>query len=402
MPESERFDTRVITECTDWEYGDVVSPIHLSSTYRLGGVDPELSLEDVDPDRGEFLYGRLSNPTRHAVERQLAGLEGGEMGFAFASGTAAIATAVLSTVEPGDHLVAFEDLYAGTRRMFDELVAGRFDVDVEYVDATDPEQVAAAASDGTALLWMETPTNPMIRLCDLAAIADIADDVDAVLGVDNTFASPYFQQPLSLGADLVIHSTTKYLNGHSDGLGGALVTDDPAIAEAVGFQQQVALGNVLPPFDSYLLARGVKTLPVRMRQHEANAMELAEFLAGQELVQRVFYPGLASHPQHDLASEQMTGFGGVLSFTLAGGMPDARAFLDSLETMNLAVSLGGVETLVNHPATMTHEPLGSQQRAELGISDSLIRLSVGLEDVADRRADIERGLRAMPAATATR
>jgi len=402
MAEPERFDTRAITESTDWEYGDVVSPIHLSSTYRLGGVDPEMRLEDVDPDRGEFLYGRLSNPTRHAVEGQLAELEGGEMGFAFASGTAAIATAVLSIVEPGDHIVAFEDLYAGTRRMFDEFVAGRMGVDVEYVDATDPERVAAATGEKTALLWMETPTNPMIRLCDLAAIAEIAADTDAVLGVDNTFASPYCQRPLSLGADLVIHSTTKYLNGHSDGIGGALVTDDPAIAEAVGFQQQVALGNVLPPFDSYLLARGVKTLPVRMRQHEANAMELAEYLTDHQQVQQVYYPGLPSHPQHELAAEQMSGYGGVLSFELAGGISEATAFLESLETMNLAVSLGGVETLVNHPATMTHEPLGAEKRAALGISDSLVRLSVGLEDVADLRADLERGFEAMPVVHPTR
>jgi len=402
MAEPERFDTRAITESTDWEYGDVVSPIHLSSTYRLGGVDPDMRLEDVDPDRGEFLYGRLSNPTRHAVEGQLAELEGGEMGFAFASGTAAIATAVLSIVEPGDHIVAFEDLYAGTRRMFDELVAGRMGVDVEYVDATDPKRVAAATGEKTALLWMETPTNPMIRLCDLAAIAEIAADIDAVLGVDNTFASPCCQRPLSLGADLVIHSTTKYLNGHSDGVGGALVTDDPAIAEAVGFQQQVALGNVLPPFDSYLLARGVKTLPVRMRQHEANAMELAEYLTDHQQVQQVYYPGLPSHPQHELAAEQMSGYGGVLSFELAGGISEATAFLESLETMNLAVSLGGVETLVNHPATMTHEPLGAEKRAALGISDSLVRLSVGLEDVADLRADLERGFEAMPAVHPTR
>ena len=402
MSESERFDTRAITECTDWEYGDVVSPIHLSSTYRLGGVDPEMSLEEIDPDRGEFLYGRLSNPTRHAVEQQITELEGGEMGFAFASGTAAIATAVLSTVEPGDHLVAFDDLYAGTRRMFDQFVSGRFGVDVEYVDATGTANVAAAVTDETAMVWMESPTNPMIRLCDIAGIADIAAEHEAILGVDNTFASPYFQQPLSLGADLVIHSTTKYLNGHSDGVGGALVTDDPAIAEAVGFQQQVAMGNVLAPFDSYLLSRGMKTLPVRMRQHEENAMALAEFLEGHEAVERVYYPGLDSHPQHDLAAEQMSGYGGVLSFELTGGMESAKAFLESMETMNLAVSLGGVETLVNHPATMTHEPLGSERRAELGISDSLVRLSVGLEDVADLRADFERGFDAISTAAPTR
>jgi cystathionine gamma-synthase/cystathionine gamma-lyase len=400
MPE--RFDTRAITECIDWEYGDVVSPIHLSSTYRLGGVDPEAHLEDVEPEEGEFLYSRLANPTRHAVERQLADLEGGEMAFGFASGTAAVATAIMSSVEPGDHVVAFEDLYAGTRRMLDDLFVRRLGVTVDYVDATDAENVASAVGDGTALIWMETPTNPMTRLCDIAGIAEIATKHDAVLGVDNTFASPYFQQPLTLGADLVIHSTTKYLNGHSDGVGGALVTDDPVVAETVGFQQRVALGNVLPPFDSYLLSRGIKTLPVRMRQHQENAMELAAYLADHAAVESVYYPGLESHPQHDLAVEQMSGYGGVLSFELVGGVQEVQSFVDSLETMNLAVSLGGVETLLNHPATMTHEPLGEKRRAELGITDSLIRLSVGLEDVTDLREDLDRGFEAVTAARPTR
>jgi len=397
--EETSFETRAIAESREWEYGDVTSPIHLSSTYRLPGIDPEASLEEVDPDAGEFLYARLSNPTRHAVEKRLADLEGGEMAFTFASGTAAIATAMLSVVEPGDHLVAFDDLYAGTRRMLTELFAGRLGVDVEFVDATSTGEVASAVRRETEMLWMETPTNPMIRLCDVAGIADIAAEHDAVLGVDNTFASPYFQQPLSLGADLVVHSTTKYLNGHSDGVGGALVTDDPAIAEAVGFDQQVALGNPLAPFDCYLLSRGLKTLPVRMRQHEASAMELAEFLDDHGDVRMVSYPGLESHPQHDLAAEQMSGYGGVLSFELDADLWETERFVEAMETMNLAVSLGGVETLVNHPATMTHEPLGKQRREQLGISDSLIRLSVGLEGVADLRADLERGFEAIGATT---
>jgi cystathionine beta-lyase/cystathionine gamma-synthase len=402
MRGSASFDTRAIAERGDPEYGDVVSPIHLSSTYRLDGIDPAVSLEDIDPDEGQFLYGRLSNPTRHAVEEQIADLEGGEMGFAFSSGTAAIATAIMSVVEPGDHLVAFDDLYAGTRRMLDRLFGGRLDVSIEFVDATETEAVAEAVGEGTSMVWMETPTNPMIHLCDIAAIAEIAADHDAVLGVDNTFASPYFQQPLDLGADLVAHSTTKYLNGHSDGVGGAVVTDHPAVAESIGFQQQVGLGNVLAPFDSYLLSRGIKTLPVRMRQHEANALELTGFLESHDAVDRVVYPGLESHPQHDLASEQMSGFGGVFSFELRGGMAEAKQFLESLEIMNLAVSLGGVETLVNHPATMTHEPLGAKRRAELGISDSLIRVSVGIEDVDDLRRDFEGAFASIEAATSSR
>ncbi|UWG49527.1 Cystathionine beta-lyase/cystathionine gamma-synthase [Halalkaliarchaeum sp. AArc-CO] len=397
MDTTPRFDTRAVLDGSESPAGDVVPPIHLSSTYELPGIDPELRLEDVDPSAGEFLYGRLSNPTRHAVENQLATLEGGEMGFAFSSGTAAIATAVLSVVEPGDHLVAFDDLYAGTRRMFEALFDDQLDVDVEFVDATDLETVQSAVGDDTAMVWMETPTNPLIHLCDVEAIAQIAAEHGAVFGVDNTFASPYFQRPLDLGADLVAHSTTKYLNGHSDGIGGAVVTDDPEVAEALGFRQQVALGNGLAPFDSYLLARGLKTLGVRMRQHEENALALAEYLEAHERVQEVYYPGLESHPQHELASRQMDGYGGVLSFELDGDLWDAKAFLEAVETMTLAVSLGGVETLIEHPATMTHEPLGPDRRAEVGISDSLIRVSVGIEDVRDLKADFERGFAAIAA-----
>ena len=397
MDTTPRFDTRAVLDGAESPAGDVVPPIHLSSTYELPGIDPELRLEDVDPSAGEFLYGRLSNPTRHAVENQLAALEGGEMGFAFSSGTAAIATAVLSVVEPGDHLVAFDDLYAGTRRMFEALFDDQLDVDVEFVDATDVEAVQSAVGEDTSMVWMETPTNPLIHLCDVEAIAQIAADHGAVFGVDNTFASPYFQRPLDLGADLVAHSTTKYLNGHSDGIGGAVVTDDPEVAEALGFRQQVALGNGLAPFDSYLLARGLKTLGIRMRQHEENALALAKYLEAHDRVQEVYYPGLESHPQHELASRQMDGYGGVLSFELEGDLCDAKAFLEALETMTLAVSLGGVETLIEHPATMTHEPLGAERRAEVGISDSLIRVSVGIEDVRDLRADFERGFAAIAA-----
>jgi cystathionine gamma-synthase/cystathionine gamma-lyase len=397
----ERFDTRAVAEYTDWEHGDVVAPIHLSSTFRLSDIDPERSMEEFGPEADQFLYGRLSNPTRHAVEKQVADLEGGEMGFAFGSGTAAIATAILATVERGDSIVAFDNIYAGTRRMLDQLFATRLGFDVTYVDARDPDNVAAEVDGDTAMVWMETPTNPMIHLCDLDAISDIAHDHDAILGVDNTFASPYFQNPLSVGADIVAHSTTKFMNGHSDGVGGVLVTDDPHVAEAIEFNQQVALGNQMPPFNAYLLSRGLKTLGVRMRQHEDNAMALATYLADHELVTDVYYPGLESHPQHDLACEQMSGFGGVLSFELDGGITESQQFLEGIETMNLAVSLGGVETLLNHAATMTHEPLSEQRRAEFGITDSLFRLSVGIEHIDDLKADFERGFEALQSTTAT-
>ncbi|MWG35341.1 trans-sulfuration enzyme family protein [Halomarina oriensis] len=377
--------------------GDVVSPIHLASTFALPALDTGLSLEDVDPARGEFLYSRLSNPTRHAVEQRLAALEGGTHGFAFSSGTAAINTALLATVEPGDHVVAFDDLYAGTRRMLEELFVKRLNVEVSFVDATDTGNVEAAIREDTRLVWMETPTNPLMKLCDIGAIASVAHEHGALLGVDNTFMSPLCQRPLALGADLVAHSTTKYLNGHSDSVGGALVTDCDELAESLGFLQQVALGNMLAPFDSYLLLRGTKTLPVRMRQHEANARRIAEYLEDHEQVSRVLYPGLESHPQYDLAREQQTGFGGVLSFELDGDIDDVVAFLGNLEQFTLAVSLGGVESLIECPAAMTHEPIPREEREAVGITDTLIRVSVGIEHVEDLLADLDRGFAAVDA-----
>jgi len=395
MWSDKKFSTRAVAEWVDWQRGDVASPIHLSSTYELPGIDPEMSLEEIDPSEGEFIYQRLSNPTRFAVEQQVAGLEDGMYGFVFSSGTAAISTALLSLVQPGEHIVAFDDLYAGTRRMFEGLFDDHLGIEVEFVDARETDAVANAVRPDTALVWMETPTNPLIQLCDIEGIAEIAAQHDALFGVDNTFASPYFQRPLELGADLVAHSTTKYLNGHSDGVGGALITDSSSIAEEIQFSQQVALGNQLSPFDSYLLGRGMKTLPMRMRQHEANATALAEFLEDNDLVEQVRYPGLKSHPQHDLARDQMDGYGGVLSFDLVGGIPEAKAFCESLRVANLAVSLGGVETLVNHAATMTHEPLGPERRADIGIGDGLIRVSVGLEAIDDLVADFERGFSAV-------
>lgn len=296
------------------EAGDVVSPIHLSSTFALPGLDTEMRLEDVDPSAGEYVYGRLSNPTRHALETRIAALEGGAHGAAFASGTAAIFTTLLAGVTPGDHVVAFEDLYAGTRRMLDDVFRSRLGVEVTYVDATETANVAAALREETVAVWTESPTNPKLALCDIAGIADLVADRDVLFGVDNTFASPYFQRPLGLGADVVVHSTTKYLNGHSDAIAGAVVTDDDALAEEIRFLQQVGVGAVSGPFDSYLVLRGTKTIAPRMDRHEANATAVAEFLDERPEVSEVYYPGLLDHPDHELAREQMSGFGGILSF----------------------------------------------------------------------------------------
>ena len=375
--------------------GDVTSPIHLASTYAVDGIDMDTALEDLDPDADEFLYTRLSNPTRHAVEKRVAALEGGEHAMAFASGTSAVVSTIMAAVEPGDHMVAFEDLYGGTNTMLKELFRDKLNVAVDFVDAADPANVADAMRDETALLWMETPTNPLMRLCDVSAIADLADERGALLGVDNTFMSPYFQRPLELGADVVVHSTTKYINGHSDSLGGVAVTSDDDYAAEIGFLQQVGMGNVMAPFDAYMVLRGLKTLPVRMRQHETNAAEVAGYLEAHDLVSAVHYPGLQSHPQHDLATEQMDGYGGVLSFELDGDLRDVEHFVAALEQFTLAVSLGGVESLIEHPASMTHSPLPAHERAELGITDALLRVSVGIEHSGDLVADLERAFEAV-------
>ncbi|WP_411964833.1 trans-sulfuration enzyme family protein [Haloferax sp. YSMS24] len=371
---------------------DVVVPLHLSSTYSIPEVDPDADLELLDPDAGEYLYSRLSNPTRNALEHRLAALEGAEHALAFVSGTAAIVATMTATVRPGDHVVAFEDLYGGTKTMLNRLFAERLDVDVTFVDATDPEEVEAAMREETRLLWMETPTNPLMHLCDIEAIAAIADDWGALLGVDNTFLSPYFQNPLSLGADVVVHSTTKYLNGHSDSIGGAVVTNRDDVMDELAFLQRVGMGSMLSPFDSYLTLRGIKTLPLRMRQHEENAMEIARFLESHEKVTRVLYPGLESHPQHELADRQQSGFGGVLSFELDTDLDGTAEFLAHLDEFPLAVSLGGVESLIEHPATMTHSPLAQTERDRLGISESLLRMSVGIEHVDDLLSDLDEAL----------
>ncbi|SDL87889.1 cystathionine gamma-lyase [Halogranum gelatinilyticum] len=400
---NKRFETLSVThgehESTTSDVAeDVVVPIHLTSTYAVGGLNPDADLESLNPDAGEYLYSRLSNPTRNALEHRLAAMEGGEYGMAFASGTAAIVSTVMATVQPGDHVVAFDDLYGGTKTMLSRLFEERLGVDVTLVDARDPDAVADAVRPETELLWMETPTNPLMRLCDIAALADVAHDAGALLGVDNTFVSPYFQQPLALGADVVVHSTTKYLNGHSDSVGGAVVTDDETLAGEIRFLQQVGMGNMLSPFDAYMVLRGTKTLPLRMERHQENALAVADYLESHDLVTAVHYPGLESHPQHDLAKRQMSGYGGVLSFELDAELAGVEQFLGALREFPLAVSLGGVESLVEHPATMTHSPLTQAARDELGITDSLVRMSVGVEHIADLLADLERGFDALESA----
>ena len=360
---------------------DVVAPIHLSSTFEWAGAD----------DANEHEYSRESNPTRAALEEQLARLEGGEHGLAFASGMAAISTTMLSLVPPGGHLVSSDSIYGGTEKLLTKLVAGHLGVDVEFVDAREPENVAAAVDSDTDLIWAETPTNPLMRLYDIRSIADIANDHDIPFGVDNTFASPYFQAPLELGADIVVHSTTKYLNGHSDSIGGAVITDDDAIVEKLAFAQRIGLGNMLSPFDCYLVARGIKTLPARMKHHQENAMAVARLLEGHDRVTRVHYPGLESHPQHDLAGEQMSGYSGMLSFEFDGSLTEIEAFVKGLTVFTPGTSLGGVESLVEVPSLMRPDQVGHES-ATTDSPETLVRLSVGIEDVDDLCEDLRTAL----------
>jgi len=363
--------------------GDVVAPIHLTTTHEM---------ESPGESTHGYKYARFGNPTRDALERRLARLAGADHAVACASGTAAIAATCLSTVESGDRVVAFDGVYGGTRLLFEDLLVDSLGATVEYVDATDPANVEQAVTDDTSLVWMESPTNPLLGLCDLSAVADAAASVDATYVVDNTFATPYFQRPLERGADAVVHSTTKYLNGHSDSLGGAVVTDDGKLADAVGHALAYELGSPLPPFDCYLVGRGLRTFPLRMDRHEHNAAAVAEYLADHPAVGQVNYPGLESHPQHDLAREQMDGFGAVVSFDMDATAAETRAVIEELDVFTLAVSLGGTESLVDHPATMSASYLSAEERAASGISDSLVRLAVGIEHEADLIADLDRAL----------
>ncbi|HTA19192.1 MAG TPA: PLP-dependent aspartate aminotransferase family protein [Polyangia bacterium] len=359
--------------------GAVMTPIFLTSTYAQEGPGAHKGFE----------YSRTQNPTRFALEANLAALEGGAWGLAFNAGLAA-STAVLSLLDAGDHVVAGDDLYGGSFRLFDK-VFQRFGLSFTYVDARDPRAVAAAIGPRTRLAWVETPTNPLLRLFDIAAIAKVCRARGVRVAVDNTFMTPYFQRPLALGADLVVHSTTKYLNGHSDVVRGAIVGTDPALRERLAFLQN-AMGGSQTAFDSFLVMRGTKTLPVRMERHQQNALAVARWLEARPEVARVLYPGLRSHPQHALARRQMSGSGGMVSFVLRedrGTLGRAKAFLKSLRVFTCAESLGGVESLAEHPAIMTHASIPAERRRALGISDGLIRLSVGIEHVDDLIGDLE-------------
>ncbi len=339
-----------------------------------------------------YEYSRSQNPTRFAYENCVAALEGGTRGFAFASGLAATAT-ILDLLDSGDHVVTGDDQYGGTFRLFERVRRRSAGLSFSFVDMSDAENVRRAATSRTRLIWVETPSNPMLKLAHLERIAEIGRSLGAITAADNTFASPYIQRPLELGFDLVMHSATKYLNGHSDVIGGVVVAgNDAALAERLGFLQN-AVGAVPSPFDSFLVTRGLKTLHLRMQRHCENALEIAHWLERHPAVEKVLYPGLESHPQHTLAKQQMHGFGGMITVVLKGDLASTRRFLERCEIFALAESLGGVESLIEHPAIMTHASVPAEQRAALGISDTLVRLSVGVEEVEDLIGDLENALR---------
>jgi cystathionine beta-lyase/cystathionine gamma-synthase len=374
------FATRAIHDgqAPDELTGAVNVPIYLTSTYQQ---------EAIGKNKGHE-YARLTNPTRDALEVSLCSLEGGTSAHVFGSGMAAI-TAMCTMMKTGDHVVCSDNVYGGTARLFDKVLTN-YGLTFTYVDSSVAENVAAAIRPETKLVHIETPTNPMMAITDIRAVAEICHARGVELSVDNTFLSPYLQHPIALGADIVMHSTTKFLNGHSDGLGGVLVCTKPEHAERFRFVQKCT-GGIMSPFESYLLLRGVKTLAVRMKQHDANGRVVAEFLKGHPKVERVFYPGLAEHPQHELAKRQQGGFGSMISMEL-GSFERANAFAKTLRLGLLAESLGGVETLICHPATMTHAAVGPEGRAKLGITDGLMRVSVGIEDVEDIVADLGQAL----------
>jgi len=374
------FSTRAIHvgQEADPTTGATIVPVYQTSTYTQTSVG----------EHKGFDYSRTVNPTRVALEQQLASLEEAEFGSAFSSGMAATA-AVLNLLSAGDHAIVTDDLYGGTYRLFTKVLT-RYGLEFTYVDMSDLAAVRAAVKPNTKLFWIETPTNPLLKLVDIAAIAKMKTDGQVVV-VDNTFASPYFQAPLALGADVVVHSTTKYIGGHSDVVGGAALTSNKDIHESIKFHQN-AVGGVPGPMDAWLTMRGAKTLAIRMREHEANAKAVAAFLEGRDDVARVFYPGLASHPQHELAKKQMRGFGGMVSFTLRGPESRALEFAKHTKLFSLAESLGGVESLLCHPARMTHGSIPKEERERRGITDGLLRLSVGIEGIDDLIGDLTHAL----------
>lgn len=380
LRDTARFSTICIHagQTPDPSTGAIITPIYQTSTY----------VQDALGVHKGYEYARTQNPTRAALEANLAAIEHGKAGFAFASGMAATA-AVMTLLESGDHLVSTDNLYGGTYRLF-ERVLRKYQLDFTYVDTSRLQELERAIRPTTRLVFLETPTNPVLRITDLASACTIAHGHGIPVVVDNTFASPYVQRPIDFGADLVIHSTTKFLNGHSDSVGGAVIAVRDDHIEWLRFIQN-AEGAILGPMDAWLVLRGTKTLPIRMERHNANAMVLAEYLASHPKIETVHYPGLASHPQHDLATRQMRGFGGLISFR-AGSLERARTVLNGVRLMSLAESLGGVETLISHPATMTHASVPHDRRQALGITDDLVRISVGIEDVDDLKDDLTQAL----------
>ena len=372
-----KFASRAIHvgQAPDPTTGATIVPIYQTSTYTQ---------QDIGVHKG-YAYSRTGNPTRKALEDCLASLEEANFGLAFATGMAAI-TAVLSLLSSGDHVIAGDDLYGGTYRVFTQ-VFSRLGLEFTFVDAREPANISAAIRKNTGMIWLETPTNPLLRLSDIGAIATIAQSKNIKLVVDNTFMSPYFQTPLRLGADLVLHSTTKYIGGHSDVLGGAVLTHSESLHQSLAFLQN-AMGGVPGPFDAWLTLRGIKTLALRMQAHEKNALAVAHYLLEHPKVLGVNYPGLPSFPQYALAQKQMSGFGGMISFELKGGLAAGKKMATATELFSLAESLGGVESLIGHPATMTHAAIPADKRQAIGLSDGLIRLSVGIEDIEDLIADL--------------
>ncbi len=372
------FQTRAIHagQSPDPVTGAIMTPIYMSSTYVQ---------ESPGVHKG-YEYSRTSNPTRKAFEDCLANLEDGLAGFSMASGCGA-STVIMHLLKNGDHVVSGDDLYGGTFRLFDKVIRNN-GVEFSYVDMTQVSNVESALRPNTKMIWLETPTNPTLKLSDIEAIAKVAKKQGALLVVDNTFMTPYFQKPLNLGADIVVHSTTKYINGHSDLVGGAIVVKSKDLADKIAFLSN-SMGPVGSTFDAFLSLRSLKTLPVRMKAHQENAMAVAKYLEAHPKVERVIYPGLESHPQHGLARKQMSGFGGMITFYIKGGMTESRKFLESVRLFALAESLGGVESLIEHPAIMTHASVPIENRKALGISDNLIRLSVGIEDLPDLLEDLD-------------
>ena len=380
--QNDRFGTKAIHagQSPDPTTGAIMPPIYQTSTY----VQPKLG----EP-LGGYEYARVQNPTREAMERNVAALESGAHGIAFASGMAAI-EAIAKRLSSGDHVIYEENVYGGTHRMF-AMVLSRFGLEFTAMDTRDPQRVREAIRPNTKLLHLETPTNPMMRISDLRALAEVADQAGALVAVDNTFASPYNQRPLELGAHMVVHSSTKYLNGHSDVIGGVVVTNDDKVAEDLRFMQK-ATGGVPGPFDAWLVLRGTKTLHVRMERHNSNGQRIAEFLEQHPGVDAVHYPGLPSHPQHELAKRQMKGFTGMISLEL-GSLARATKVAERTRLFSLAESLGGVESLIGHPAIMTHASVPKEMRDRMGVSEGLIRLSVGIEDVEDLIEDLDQALK---------